>query len=96
MSSSTNTRGLDCAARLLAPVAIWAMALLVWPPLDHPFSAPKVAALAVAGLVARALVDFPLHRPAESCLFAVLVSLAFGAVDRAQPAAMPWTLERKT
>lgn len=55
LTSPTNTRGSDCAARLLAPVAIAATALLVWPPLEHPFSAPKLGALAVAALLACAL-----------------------------------------
>jgi hypothetical protein len=35
------------------------------------------AAAGIAGLCARALVDFPLARPAELALFAVLVALPY-------------------
>src|SRR5439155_14002092 len=39
--------------------------------------APLAIACALAALCARALVDFPLARPAELCLFVVLVACAF-------------------
>ena len=38
--------------------------------------APPALAAAIAALAARALVDFPLARPAELCLFTLLIAAA--------------------